>query len=97
MTLDPNTHSAFIQFKDGTAFIDGIPDKCEHDWNGSGYHIVSKIGGGMSDKLIANTGHSQEIIEAMDEELRRQGMYLSGGCVSCSKCGKPYEPPMFDV
>lgn len=33
--FSPNTHGAFIQFQDGgTAFIDGIPDTCQHDDDG---------------------------------------------------------------
>lgn len=96
MTFNQNTHGAVIQFKDAAiAFVDGIPDTCEHEWDGPGYHIVSKIGGGMPDKLIANSGHSQELVRTMDEELRKQGMYISGGCVSCSKCSKPFEPPLY--
>jgi hypothetical protein len=93
---DNNTHGAFIQFKDGsTAFIDGIPDTCEHDSEGSGYHFVSFIGGGGMDEPILDTGQTHEEIEKMDAELRLNGKYISGGCVSCSKCGKPAMPPMF--
>lgn len=98
MTLDPNTHGAFMDLGNGmTAFVDGIPDKCEHEWNGKGYHFVSFIRGGGSDTIIENTGQTQEELEKLDEELRKEGKYLSGGCVSCSKCGKPFEPPMFDI
>ena len=94
----PNTHGAFIQLPDGAnAFVDGIPDKCEHQWDGHGYHIVSYMGGGGTDCMIADSGQSQELMEALDTELRKQGKYISGGCVSCSKCGKPFEPPMFDI
>lgn len=93
---DNNTHGAFIQFKDGgTAFVDGIPDTCEHDGVGHGYHFVSFIGGGGMDTMIPDTGQSHEEIEKLDEEFRKNGKYISGGCVSCSKCGKPFTPPMF--
>lgn len=98
MTLDPNTHGAFMDLGNGmTAFVDGVPDKCEHEWNGKGYHFVSFIRGGGMDTLIPDTGQSQEEMEKLDKDLRKEGKYLSGGCVSCSKCGKPFEPPMFDV
>lgn len=93
---DNNTHGAFVQFKDGgTAFIDGIPDKCEHQWDGKGYHFVSFMGGGGMDELLPNADQSYEELDAIDAELRKNGKYLSGGCVSCSKCGKPFTPPMF--
>ena len=95
-SFGPNTHSAFIQLPDGgNAFVDGIPDKCEHQWDGPGYHFVTYIGGCEAD-LIPDTGQSQEEMIALDEQLRKEGKYLSGGCVSCSKCGKPYEPSMFE-
>lgn len=98
MTFDPNTHGAFIQLPDGaTAFVDGIPDKCEHEWNGKGYHFVSHINGGGTDNLIPNTGQLQEELMELDELLRKEEKYLSGGCISCSKCGKPFEPSMFDI
>jgi hypothetical protein len=94
---DNNTHGGFIQFNDGsTAFVDGLPDKCDHDDKGSGYHFISYMGGGGMDELLPDTGQTQEQLMALDLHLRAFGKYLSGGCVSCSKCGKPYEPPMFD-
>lgn len=96
--MDNNTYGAFIQLPDGAhAFIDGIPDQCEHDWDGKGYHIISCIGGGGYDEWIPDTTNSAEEYYELDEELRLRGKYISGGCVSCSKCGKPFEPPMFDV
>lgn len=94
--MDNNTHGAFISFPDGsTAFIDGIPDKCEHDDKGSGYHFISGAGGWPYDELLPNTGQTQDDLMTLDLHLRAFGQYISGGCVSCSKCGKPYEPPMF--
>lgn len=96
--MDNNTHGAFMNLGNGmTAFVDGIPDECEHEWNGKGYHFVSFLGGGGMDSLMPDTGQTQDELMEMDEKLRKEGKYLSGGCVSCSKCGKPYEPPMFDI
>src|SRR3990172_8381776 len=92
----PDTHGEFIELPDGSrAFVDGIPDKCEHQWDGAGYHFVSYIGGGGMDSLIPDTNQSHEEMEVLDKALRNEGKYISGGCVSCSKCGKPFEPPMF--
>jgi hypothetical protein len=91
---DNNTHGAFIQFSDGsTAFVDGLPDKCQHDDEGAGYYF---IGGDGFDELVPNTGQTQDELRTLDLHLRAFGKYISGGCVSCSKCGKPYELPMFD-
>lgn len=96
--MDNNTHGAFIQLPDGAhAFIDGIPDQCDHDWNGKGCHIISYIGGGGYDKMIPIIDDHPDEFYRMDQELRLNGKYISGGCVSCSKCGKPFEPPMFDI
>lgn len=94
--MDPNTHGSFIEFPDGSrAFVDGIPDKCDHEWDGKGYHFVSYVGGGGMDEPIPDTDQTQEELQQLDEELRKNGKYLSGGCVSCSKCGKPFEPPLY--
>lgn len=93
---DNNTHGAFIQFPDfSNAFVDGIPDKCDHDDNGPGYHFISYMGVGGFDELLLDTGQSQEDLWMLDLHLRAFGKYLSGGCISCSKCGKPCGPPMF--
>lgn len=96
--MSPDAHGVFMEFPDGSrAFVDGIPDICQHDSYGSGYHFISftrEHGGGFCD-MIPDTGQTQEEMITMDEELRKNGKYLSGGCVSCSKCGKPFTPPLF--
>jgi hypothetical protein len=92
----PNKHSAFIVTGEMRAFVDGIPDECNHEWNGQGYYFVSYINGGGFDEFIPDTGQATGELQALDEKLRTEGKYLSGGCVSCSKCGKPYEPSMFE-
>lgn len=96
--MENNTHGIHTKFiNDSTVFIDGIPDSCEHDDVGSGYYFISytkEHGGGLVD-MIPDTGQTQDEMIALDEQLRREGKYLSGGCVSCSKCGKPFSPPMF--
>jgi hypothetical protein len=95
MSFDPNTHGAHLVGSGFSIFVDGIRDKCKHVWDGPGYHMISKIGGGEIDKMIANTGESQDVYNAFDKKLRESGYYISGSCVSCSKCGKPFEPPMY--
>lgn len=40
--MDSNTHGAFIKLGEGChAFMDGIPDQCEHDWNGDAVHFAA--------------------------------------------------------
>lgn len=73
------------------------PRECEHDDKGSGLLMISKIGGGETDKYLVDTSFSPDQIISIDEQMRKQGYYLSGGCVSCSKCGQPFSPPMFDI
>lgn len=68
--------------------------ECAHDNKGSKLHIISKIGGGETDKYIVDSGLSRETLGQVDENLRKAGYYISGACVSCSKCGQPLEPPM---
>ena len=74
--------------------MDNVTPECEHDSNGGGYHFVTWIGG-PEDRLIPNTGQTQEELEALDKQLRKEGKYLSGGCVSCSKCGEPFYPNLY--
>jgi hypothetical protein len=86
----PDTHGAFIELPDGSrAFIDGIPDKCEHQWDGPGLSFN-------------DAGEYFKNSDMPDYHSDPDGWYkfqedhkIRGGCVSCSKCGKPFEPPMF--
>jgi hypothetical protein len=92
-----NTHSAIIQLSEGVkAFVDGIPDKCDHDdkgdtilWTKSGktihWHTFRQWASLPTNpriKLILE--HQDEIDDP-----------VIGSCVSCSKCKKPFSPPMF--
>lgn len=94
-----NTHGEFISLNIGddkvNAFIDGVPDDCNHDWDGEGYYIVSFIGGG-GDEYIKPPA-SRDEYEKLDAEYRKAGRYISGGCVSCSKCGKPFSPDIHSI
>lgn len=103
----PNTHGEFqtIRINGGkpfTAFVDGIPDLCQHRWNGSTVFETKKgktidwktypawrsYTSIMRDELIQKL-HGPEGDQADDP--------IVGGGVSCSKCGKPYQPDMFAV
>lgn len=90
MSFDPNTHGAFIQFKDGsTAFVDGIPDACDHDDNGPALSFNDR-GEYFKDSEMPDyhTDYDAWLKFQQDHDIR-------GGCVSCSKCGKPYSPPLY--
>jgi hypothetical protein len=97
---DSNTHSAFIAGKGFSVFIDGIPDKCDHDYSGPGVHFVS--GGENGDEVLTDAelakspgATESEKFYNKDQELRKQGKWISGGAVTCAKCGKIFSPPMF--
>ena len=89
-SFGPNTHGAFMQFSDGsTAFVDGIPDTCEHDDDGP---VLS----------FNDTGEYFKDSDMPDYKTDPEGWTkfqedhdIRGGCVSCSKCGRPFSPPMF--
>lgn len=90
------THGAFIQFKDGGhAFIDGIPDTCDHDYSDNVFITVSgkvihwhtyrqwaRFTSEMRNRLIHD--HQNEI-----------GDPIQIGTSECRKCKKIFHPPMF--
>lgn len=85
-------HEEFIQItdKDGkvsNAFITGVPDKCQHDDDGEEMHFNDA---GQYFKESELPKDMDERIKFMDEHK------LNGGCVSCSKCGKPFEIDLFN-
>ena len=95
--MSPDTHSAVIFWKDGSsAFIDGIPDTCEHDWSGDAVY-VSKSG-----KVIYWHTYRQwaglcqnararlifEYHESIDDPILEE----TG---SCRKCKKIYRPEVY--
>jgi hypothetical protein len=88
-----DTHGEFITGKvDGkpfSAFIDGVPDKCQHDDKGEELSF-NDAGEYFKASEIPNHEINYDAwIKFQDEHKIR------GGCVSCSKCGKPFEPDMF--
>lgn len=96
--MDSNTHSAFIQIsKDSDAFIDGVPDKCEHDWTGDEVHFCK------SGKIIY--WHTYRQWARFNSKMRNRLIYehqnkidddpIVGGAVTCKKCKKIFSPPMF--
>lgn len=99
-----NTHGKITKLPGGSmAFIDGIPDDCDHDTDGDWYVLISPqpdSDWGLTYKMKAKTIQrmrpklpEHEAIRAYDEDLT--GHYISGGCTSCSKCGKAMTPPFW--
>ncbi len=96
-----DTHGEFITGEINgqpfSAFIDGVPDKCQHEWNGSGYDIISSIDYVSTEYVAAPPDETPEEYYRRDQELRKNGKYISDGCVSCSKCGKAFEPNLWEI
>jgi hypothetical protein len=89
-----DTHSALLQIKDdkgnvSTAFVSGIPDKCEHDDNGETMQF-NDAGEYFKESEIPD--HKTNYDEWLAFTTKHR---LTGGCVSCSKCGKPFELDLF--
>ena len=94
----PNTHSAFIHIPGvGNAFIDGVPDTCEHDYKDwvhfteSGKEIYwhtfkqwASYTSEMRDRLIVE--HQEKI-----------GDSIQGGASCCRKCEKVYQTDIWAV
>lgn len=95
--MSPDTHSAFIAFAGGGhAFIDGIPDTCEHDWSGDAVYVAK------SGKVIY--WHTYRQWAALCEDARARLILdhheliddpiLEFTC-SCRKCKKIFHPGYF--
>lgn len=95
--MTDQTHSAFIALPGGgNAFIDGIPDTCDHDSKGD---VIYKA---ISGKVIywhtyrewahLDTKQREALIFKRHQELEDP---IIEGMSSCSKCKKPFQPPMF--
>lgn len=89
------THGAFIQLPNGHAFIDGIPDTCEHDYSDDVF--ISKSG-----KVIHWHTYKQwaSYISIARAELIMQyhdkiDDPIVCGTSECRKCKKIFHPPMF--
>jgi len=84
-----DTHSAII-LQDGKplAFVDGIPDRCEHDDNGEWLHFNDN-GEYFRDSEVPKTFYASRKFWKKNK--------INGGCCSCSKCGKPFRPDFFSM
>jgi len=95
--MDNNTHSAIIELPGGSrAFIDGIPDECDHDWTGDPYYVA------QSGKVIlwhtyrqwAHLTNQARYPLIMEHHRKIDDPILESG-VTCRKCKKFYHPPMY--
>lgn len=91
------THGAFIYLGDGAhAFIDGIPDTCDHDYSDEVF--ISKSG-----KVIH--WHTYRQWARFNSDMRRDLIFehhdkiddpILTGTSECRKCHKIYSPPIHD-
>lgn len=94
--MDTNTHSAHIIGNGFSAFIDGIPDTCEHDWSGD-------------EVMFAKSGktiywHTYRKWASLISKERNRLIYeyhaeieddIIGGASTCKKCNKIFSPPLW--
>jgi hypothetical protein len=95
--MDNNTHGAFIAGNGLNAFVDGIPDTCDHNWDGD------TIMQSASSKMIY--WHTYRKWASFVTKLRTRLVHrhheeiedpIVMETVSCSKCKKVFSPQMFD-
>lgn len=88
----PNKHSAFIKIPGGHAFVDGIPDKCEHDYS----DIVFQTKSGKW--IFWYTYKQWAHLPSVDRSRLVQELHAKNddpiilGTSQCTKCKKIYEP-----
>jgi hypothetical protein len=91
--MDNNTHGEFwageINGEKISMFIDGVPDKCKHDDKGEVMSFNDNYEY-FKESEIPNYKTDYEGWLKFQKDHK-----ISGGCVSCSKCGKPFSPPMY--
>jgi hypothetical protein len=92
---NPNTHGAFISLPGGNAFIDGIPDTCEHKKEDVVYQAASG-------KMIF--WHTYRQWASLVEETRLALIHeyhqqiddpIVLGTTQCRECKRIFHPPMF--
>lgn len=106
MDNNNSTHGKLIDLGNGIhAFVDGIPDKCEHEWGGGSHLLISPrpdSDHGWSYTIAVETvmrmhpdKSKGEAIERYGNDLKTGGHYIAGSCTSCKNCGKLYTPPFW--
>lgn len=91
--MDNDTHGEFwageIGGKKVSMFIDGVPDKCKHDDKGETMGFNNNYEYFKESEMPNRDTDPQGWIKFQRDHN------ITGGCVSCSKCGKPFMPPMY--
>lgn len=90
------THGAFIQLKGGGhAFIDGIPDTCEHDYSDDVFITVS--GKTIHWHTYRNWArYTSEMRNRLIFDYQNEvGDPIQTGTSECRKCKKIFHPPIF--
>lgn len=91
--MNSDTHSLIIP---GLAFIDGIPDKCQHEWNGPAYYVTKSgkfIEYSTFKEWIPYTDQYRQRV--VNEYFHRLGDPIQECGATCSKCGKNFRPDFF--
>lgn len=94
--MDNHTHGALIHGDGWSAFVDGIPDTCDHDWTGPS--VIYTHGG---KRYAWNTvpewaGYTDSVrVDLIQFRLRSEGDSVSCMTGCCAKCGKEFQPEMW--
>jgi len=94
--MNSNTHSALIQIsKDSHAFVDGIPDTCEHDYSDDVFISASgKVIHWYTYRQWAR--FTSEMRNRLIQEYHQEiGDPITTGTSECRKCHKIFSPPLF--
>lgn len=92
-----NTHSTIIYLPgNGIAFVDGIPDTCEHDSKGDLVY-QSKSGKMIYWHTYKQWAHltTEARTELIHEHHNKIDDPIIMGTTSCSKCKKIFSPTMY--
>ena len=91
-----DTHGEIIIGNGFSAFIDGLPDTCKHEWNGDTIFFTK------SGKMI--TPHTHKEWASYTAKMREPLIHehynkiddpILEGAVSCSKCKKVFQPDLY--
>lgn len=88
-----DTHEEFIVAENEkgeriSMFVSGVPDKCKHDDNGEVMYFNNEGQFWKENELPLDEDERIEFMEVNN---------INGGCVSCSKCGKPFTPDVWSM
>jgi len=97
MGFENNTHGELIILPGGGhAFIDGVPDECDHEWNGPSV-FYTQSGKRITIATFLKWASYTEPMrnKLIHEHQDRVCDPITTGGVTCSKCKKEFTPSMF--